>query len=315
MTDNYDIDPKRAAEIERRMSQAFNFLRDVIDAPETLEQIPDGSTLRFHDIVADGRQLHLTAAQRAKIDPKWTARVTGPTLQGDAQPPYPQAVETGETAEAALGALAARFYSFRHAEQATDALRVLAELIPRAPTDPYLWKWVVSLMHDALHGFMGLALRGSHGAQLLTPEQEQQTYARWAEERRLGRLIAPSEPRQIDSFLNLYQKIQDPERMEHFMHSKAFSPTPVQDKAIRWLDSYWNELTFYSDTTLGLTVSWFPTMILECLNVVKWLLEESHTMMLFPEEEVRAREMIRRVSDAAKPLVDLFASDEQKTTE
>jgi hypothetical protein len=299
-----DIDDHRAKTIDQRIRQSFAFAQDVVENPSILEEIPDGSTLAFLDTETAGSHVRLTASRRANIDAKWTARATSGSHRDSGF------VETGETAEAALNALAARFHSFWQGDQAIEALRFLAELLPQAPGDPYRWKWVVVVMHDALHGFMGLALRGSHGAQLLIPEHEQQTYRRWAEERRLGRPIGPSENLQVDSFLNLYKKIQDPKRMRHYGHSRAFTPTDSQTEAIEQLDWYWNELTFYSDTTLALTVSWFPTMILECLSIVEWLLEESNTITLFPEKEERAREMIQRVRDAATPHVDLFSSED-----
>jgi hypothetical protein len=253
MSEHNTIEETEEAQVGRRMEQAFDFIRDIIENPDLLDEIEDGST------------------------------VVLPVHQ-----PSP-------------------LYSFRQADQAIDALRFLADLLERAPTDPYLWKWAVLAMHDALQGFMGLALRGSHGAQLLVPKHEQREYRTWIEERRAGGISPTRGPRQFDSFRNLYAKIQDPDRMDHYVDSQAFSPTTEQDEAVRAVDSYRNALTHPGDSTLITTVGWFPTMILEALSVIEWLLEKSRTITIFPEDEERAREMIQRVREQVTPLFEVFA--------
>lgn len=75
---DHSIDPQRAALITKRMTQAFAFARDVIDAPVLLEEIPDGATLLFRDIEFRGEQMRLTAHPSPERPGWWTARVTGP---------------------------------------------------------------------------------------------------------------------------------------------------------------------------------------------------------------------------------------------
>lgn len=45
-----DIDDAQAALIDRRIGQAFAFVKDVIDNPQLLDEIPDGSELGFADV-------------------------------------------------------------------------------------------------------------------------------------------------------------------------------------------------------------------------------------------------------------------------
>jgi hypothetical protein len=114
----HDIDDATAAQIDQRLGQAFDFLRDVIDDPDILENLPDGSQLAFRDEEIDGYHLRLTAACRVNTDREWTARVTGLAEIPEASPePHLHlaldAVGTGETAEAAFDALVARIYGVR----------------------------------------------------------------------------------------------------------------------------------------------------------------------------------------------------------
>lgn len=73
-----EIDPERAAAIDKRLKQAFAFARDVLVTPEFLEEIPDGATLFFRDVVYQGQELRLTAHPPLIHSGWWTARDTGP---------------------------------------------------------------------------------------------------------------------------------------------------------------------------------------------------------------------------------------------
>lgn len=72
------IDPARVVTIETRIDQAFAFAQDVIECPELLDDIPDGATLYFRDVVYEGITLRLTAHPNQSRPGWWTARVTGP---------------------------------------------------------------------------------------------------------------------------------------------------------------------------------------------------------------------------------------------
>ena len=61
MIDHDDMTPAQAAQIEKRIGQAFDFVRDVIDDRRTLEEIPNGSRLAFRDIVIQQTRIRLTA--------------------------------------------------------------------------------------------------------------------------------------------------------------------------------------------------------------------------------------------------------------
>ncbi|MBA2598794.1 MAG: hypothetical protein H0V00_19405 [Chloroflexia bacterium] len=122
MNQDDDIDEARAALIDQRIGQTFDFLSDVIDDPKLLEAIPDGSKLAFRDITIRRYQFRLTASRPRDPAERWTARVTGYTKPGarhgtnagavenPMHPPHgiplPEA-QTGATAPAALDALEA----------------------------------------------------------------------------------------------------------------------------------------------------------------------------------------------------------------
>jgi hypothetical protein len=208
-----------------------------------------------------------------------------------------------------------RWYSFRLDEQAVGALGLLAELLPHAVRDPYLWKWAVIATHDALHGFKGLALRpvGS-GAQMRVPKHEQRAYALVERERHEGRPIPEDTGDRVDQFLGLFEKLQVDWRMRPYMNSEVFVPTAEQDSAVRYLDRLRNDLTHYSNTTLPVQVGDLPNVLLCCIGVVEWLLVESGNVTIFEQEsEDTARRRIQRIKDELASLAAHWPATDRQT--
>ena len=174
------------------------------------------------------------------------------------------------------------YHSFTIEGQAVGALRLLAELLPRTQSDPSWWKWVVIASHDSLYGFMGLALRRTDGAQLLIPRHERMRYVRWSRERSEGRPILEAEPSRTDGFLNLFEKLQNPDRMNQLIHSRVFVPSEDQDRRVRYLDRLRNDLTHYSDASLSVAVVQLPGVVADIAEVIGWLVNESNNVMLYP---------------------------------
>jgi hypothetical protein len=119
MSDHYDVDPIQAVQITQRIGQTFDFIRDAIDDPRVLEEIPSGSVLFFRDLVIDQTAFHLTAYAADAHAGDWRARVTG-SSSGHSTGRHTE--ETGDTAVIALDKLAARLreeaqltWSGRHA--------------------------------------------------------------------------------------------------------------------------------------------------------------------------------------------------------
>jgi hypothetical protein len=191
-----------------------------------------------------------------------------------------------------------RWHRFDLDGQAVDALRHVADLLPRAVSDPYLWKWIVIAMFDAMHGFFGLALRRGDGAQLLSEKHEQRTYERWNEERRSGGAIAQRGPDRVDETRSLYLKTLDPERMG-YLGGSPFTPTADENAAFERLTYLRHALTHHGHGSYSVFVGELPIVVLRCLAIVDWLFEKSGTIRPRREERDQVREMIRFVGQEA----------------
>lgn len=87
-----ELSDEQIAQVDRNFDQFGAFMRDILRQPETLTEIPGGSTLAFYTLTLPGdwQPVRLTAfrARRAK---RWGVRVTGFGNLEDA-PAYPRAM-------------------------------------------------------------------------------------------------------------------------------------------------------------------------------------------------------------------------------
>lgn len=69
---------EQVAQIERNMAKGTAFLRDVLHRPQIVDEIPNGSTLAFHDVaLALGQPAVRLTAFRLRRSKRWGVRVTG----------------------------------------------------------------------------------------------------------------------------------------------------------------------------------------------------------------------------------------------
>jgi len=148
-------------------------------------------------------------------------------------------------------------------EEAICGLESVAEWSPRVERQMLYWRWVILALHNALQGFMVLALRGSNG---LLPLQDK-IAAKWLKAYRGGGAY----PREkLDSFLNLYAKTKS-DRLLFSCHSRKLTATEAQDRSIRKLNSLRNEFIHFLPRFWALEVSGLPEICLDCLEIIELL--------------------------------------------
>lgn len=86
------------------------------------------------------------------------------------------------------------------AQQAVLALQMASEQLERGVDNPHYWQWVIVGLHNALQGFMVLALRGSTNLNVLTDKCAEQ----WLAAYERGDVNYPEQ--RLDRFLNLYNE-------------------------------------------------------------------------------------------------------------
>lgn len=175
--------------------------------------------------------------------------------------------------------------AFDQAGQTVDALALALEHLQRVPAHPMSWKWAVIGMHATLQGCFGLVLRRGEGSQLLTPDQERQYRARVNRERTTGRPEPmgfvtkkgkPQDPR-IDDFLELFRKVQDPDRMKQY-GGVALRPTADQTERIEYLHANRGKLIHFSDGSFLLSVPETLHDLTVALTIAEILLTQTRGM-------------------------------------
>jgi len=165
-------------------------------------------------------------------------------------------------------------------EEATSALEAVAEWAGRVERDIGYWRWVVLALHNTVQGSMVLALRGSDGLRPLRDD----IAAKWLAAYREGGQY-PVE--KLDSFLNLYKKVQS-DTMLFFVHSKKVIPSRTLSRSMKKLNSLRNDFVHFLPRSWSLEVSGLPEICLDCLALAEFLAWECGNI-IWHEDEHRER--------------------------
>ncbi len=149
------------------------------------------------------------------------------------------------------------------AEEAVKALEAVAHFARDVPTDLFAWRWTVLTIHNAVQGFMVIALRDSAGLLVL----RNNLAAEWLAEHE-ARGGYPEE--RLDSFMNLYKKIKKASIAEQ-LGATPFTPAGTQGRSIKLLDSLRNQFIHFLLASWSLDVSGLPHICLDALEVVEYL--------------------------------------------
>jgi len=180
-------------------------------------------------------------------------------------------------------------------EEAISSLEMLAETAPSLVLDTYRWKWVFISTHNALQGFMVLALR--HGNGLLALKDE--IAAQWQKAYREGGKY-PVE--KLDNFTNLYKKVKSV-RMMCYVHSRKFKATQDHNRAVKKLNELRNDFIHFVPKGWSLELTGLPEICLRCLEVIEFLGWESGNIIL--NEEVQQRRAMLALKKAKNVLTDI----------
>lgn len=196
---------------------------------------------------------------------------------------------------------------YRHA---VLALEMTLEQLERVGEDPRRWAWALVSLHNALQGFMVLALKGSGVATVTTvPERAMEGGGR-------GSGSAPDDVmppgggdrdapgRYLDRFLDLWEKVKDPDPMLRRPESRVLQPTEDEETSVRWLNAWRDRFVHYRPGATTLDTVNPPWRVVEVAGVIAWLLEESGNVDFpDPELEVRAARLVEAVRWEAEAMM------------
>lgn len=182
-------------------------------------------------------------------------------------------------------------------EEAVSAAEAAADFSETVLKDPYRWKWVLIAVHNAVQGFMVLALRRGNGLLALRDD----IAAEWLKAYRADKTL-PKE--KLDNFLNLYAKIKT-DAAAGWVHSKPFVSGSTHDQSMKHLNDFRNEFIHFVPKGWSLALAGLPAICLDCLSVARFLHDEGgnilwHTAVLRHRADRAFRRAQKALTHAAR---------------
>lgn len=169
----------------------------------------------------------------------------------------------------------------RSLEWAEQQARSIAE-------DPYQWKWVLIALHNAVQGFMVLALWNGNG--LLTLRDK--VAEKWLNAYNNG---GPYPVEKLDEFLNLYKKVKDKDNF-HIIGAWPFTPGATHDSSFTLLNSCRNEFIHFTPKGWSLELRGLPHICLDALDLIEFFGWESTSILWHKQTLVpRAKCAVKRI--------------------
>ena len=179
-----------------------------------------------------------------------------------------------------------------------SALEAVADELERVQGDPYRWKWVILTLHGLVQGMMALALKGSNGHSVLKS----------ADAKRLALAIENGTPiptdLQMDSFLNLYKKIKS----DTYIDGEKLTPQGTQGRSIKLLNQLRNQFIHFIPCTFILVRNGLPKMVLDCLNIARFLAYDSKNIAWPEDVGGRMEKAFTAAGKAAREMKEVSAS-------
>jgi len=200
--------------------------------------------------------------------------------------------------------------------EAVVSLEMVSHTLPKVIENLHYWKWVLIALHNALQGYMVLALKGPDSLNVLTKKCAQE----WRAARERGDDVYPE--RRLVGFLNLYKKIQrgrklydervttgrwlprgSSDLMLMYNGSQPFKPQGTQNESVRMLSELRNQFVHFLPTNLALGVHGLPRVVADCTDIIDFLVCECGTILWYDTSlEQRSKELISQVRKDLDPL-------------
>jgi len=181
-------------------------------------------------------------------------------------------------------------------EEAVRSLEFARSQAALLSDDPYAWKWILISLHNAVQGFMVLALRNGNGLLALRDH----IAAKWLKVYREGGEY-PVE--KLDDFLSLYEKVKKPSNF-HRVSAACFAGSEARDLSMKRLNDIRNEFIHFTPKGWSLQMAGLPQICLDGLDLIRHLGWETNAVTWYHAghrtRARRAERILRRAMEAVK---------------
>ena len=181
------------------------------------------------------------------------------------------------------------------AREAVLSLEMVLQTLPKVIENIHYWKWVLIVLHNALQGYMVLALRGTNGLNVLTKKCAEKWRAAWQKDE-------DCDERRLDNFLNLYEKIQSG-LMLMYWTSQPFKPQGTQTKSVKMLNDLRNEFIHFLHANWLRGIHGLPRVVEDCIDIIDFLVCECGNIIWYDQSlKQRSKDLISQVRKDLEPL-------------
>jgi len=161
---------------------------------------------------------------------------------------------------------------------AVQSLSLARELLPRAANHIDAWKWIVISLHNAVQGFMVLALKNSNSISVLRPSNS------------CGETDTTHVSDQLVDFLELYKRVKSETWVNQFTTGNVFRPSGTQGGSVKTLNRLRNEFVHFTPKSWRLDQSLIlemPRIVDDCVRMLAFLAFESKNVQWYREVDQR----------------------------
>lgn len=144
-----------------------------------------------------------------------------------------------------------------------NAIVMAKEFLERSEQDPYSFKWVIIAMHNALQGYMVLALMGTSSLSII----------KWKEEYsgKTAYEVLADPDKKLIAFSELFQRIKS----KKYMQSTSFKDaTGKVTRSIKDLNSIRNQFIHYLPLGWSIGIKGIVQVLLDSLKVISFLTKD-----------------------------------------
>lgn len=180
-------------------------------------------------------------------------------------------------------------------KDAVNSLSMFEFFYSRVSHDTYFYKWAIIALHNALQGFMILALKGTDTLNIYDSKSREKLInhfdnngdIKWEEIR-------------IENFQSLYKKLKSSE-MRLSGISKAFIPTGSEDDSIRKLNEFRNDFIHFGAKAWVIYLDDMPKTFSDCIRIIEFIVNESNNIVWGSEvSKKECKKILARLAETTR---------------
>ena len=148
---------------------------------------------------------------------------------------------------------------------------------------PHNWKWLLLSLHNAVQGYMVVALEKGNGLLALRPKVAR----RWLEAFEGN---GPYPVEKLDDFMPLYEKVKN---LKYFQ--TPFPASAEHDKRITQLNALRGQFVHFTPRGWSLELTGLPDVISAAVDLASWAISDAGALWHKPSHINRTKVAVRRV--------------------